>query len=131
MIHKEVPANPLTPVGPWTLVPASPFCPGIPLLPVEKEETNQHNQKLIILSHWNPNNLNFTHNLIGLSSPQQTHEMASYPVLLDIQPCQVFPLLRHSPGSPWRLVGPWALVYQVPLEAPPAPQWELAYDLSR
>lgn len=48
MKHREVPANPLIPEGPWTLVPASPFSPGIPLLPAETEETNNQNQKLII-----------------------------------------------------------------------------------
>lgn len=50
MAPEEVPANPLTPVGPWTLAPASPFSPGTPLLPAEKKDTNQQNKNLIILS---------------------------------------------------------------------------------
>lgn len=48
--------------------------------------------------------------------------MESYPALLDIQSCQVSLLSRHCLGCPWGLVDPWALVYQVPPGAPPAPQ---------
>lgn len=50
MTYKEVPAKPFSPVGPWTLVPASPLAPGIPLCPAEKEDTIQKNEKLTELS---------------------------------------------------------------------------------
>lgn len=46
MTRREVPANPLTPMGPWTLGPASPLPPGKPLLPMEREETNRHCERL-------------------------------------------------------------------------------------
>lgn len=53
MNPEGLPANPLTPVGPWTLAPASPFSPVTPLLPVKKGDTTQQNEKLAVLSHSN------------------------------------------------------------------------------